>query len=685
MRSTAPSPDPSDPGGAADEPPDRRAWLGAVCLLLLHFALAVGGKFTASTTADEAIHLAAGLSYWSHNDYRLHPENGNLPQRWAALPAWLGGARLPPLEENHSWRVSSAWGIGRQMFHELGQDHFPILLSGRAMIALFSVATGALVFRLAWRFFGRAGAFVSLTLFAFSPDFLAHGALATSDACMTFFLLAATWLWWRHLHDGRARTWLLSALTLGLAFVAKFSAPLLVVGMVGTAVARALHPAPWHFAGLTLVRPTTKLLAAVGSAVGHAAIVGVVIWASYGFRFAAAHPDLPPMAHFVRVWETFAGTTGPVGRIVQFAATWRLLPEAFLFGFDYVLLMMKTRSAFLNGDYSFTGWRSFFVWTLLLKTTLPVLFAAAAGSVLLLRRLAASPARWAALYPATPLLLFFAIYWATSIASQLNIGHRHILPIYPVLFIAAGALGPWLASRRRVLAAGVAALLAWQAVEAIRIAPHHLAYFNPLGGGPAQGWRRLVDSSLDWGQDLPALQRWLERHAPPDEPVFLSYFGSGDPDYYGIRAHRTAPVGWAVPDHVLTPYTPGIYCISATILQQVYGSPPGPFTPELERKFQELRGAEEAIVRYSRDAAVRAELEAGTPPGTWPELVRRYDALRLARLCSYLRARDPDAHAGYSILIYRLTAEEVRVATRGSASELGRMIERAVAARSGEP
>ncbi len=685
MPAPAPTQATTPPGVGSFPAPGRRAWLAAACLLLLHFALAVGGKFSASTTSDELVHVTAGLSYWTNHDYRLHPENGILAQRWAALPAWLGGARFAPLDNNPAWEASSAWSIGQQVFHHLGQDHFPLLMSGRAMIALFSVATGALLFLLSWRFFGGAGAFVSLILFVFSPDFLAHGALATSDACMTFFFFAATWLWWRHLHDSRWRTWWLSAVTLGLAFVAKFSAPLLVFVMVGTAVARALHPAPWQIGHRVLTGRAAKLLAAVLSALAHAAVVALVIWACYGFRYTAFAPGLPPAAHFIRPWEVFVGETGVAGEFARAVAAWRLLPEAFLYGFDYVLYTVKMRSAFLNGDYSLTGWRTFFLWTFLLKTTLPVMLASLAAGAWLLRRLVRSPDRWAALYPATPFLLFFGIYWASSVASQLNIGHRHILPIYPILFLAAGALGPWLVSRQRVLAAGVAGLLAWQAAEAIRIAPHHLAYFNPIGGGPANGWRHLVDSSLDWGQDLPALKRWLDRHTRPEETVFLSYFGTGDPDYYGIRANQTAPVGWTLRNIVLTPYTAGVYCISATILQQVYSSPAGPFTPAMERQYQELRGAEEAIFRYSRDPAVRAELERETPREKWLELIQRYDALRLARLCSYLRVRTADGHAGYSILIHRLTAEEVRIVTAGSASELSRLIERAVTTRHAAP
>ena len=218
--------------------------LAVAALLAVHFALAVGSKRNASTTGDEIVHLTAGFSYWQNHDYRLHPENGILPQRWAALPTWWAGATFPPLNDNEYWRHSEAAVIGHQFFYETGEDHFPRLMAARAMIALFSVATGLLVFFWARRLFGNPGALVSLSFFVFCPTFLAHGALATSDACMAFFFLAAAGAWWRHLHDGRGRIWWLCALLLGLAFVSKYSAVLLIPMMVVMACVRAFAHAP---------------------------------------------------------------------------------------------------------------------------------------------------------------------------------------------------------------------------------------------------------------------------------------------------------------------------------------------------------------------------------------------------------------------------------------------------------
>lgn len=657
-------------------------WVIASVLLTLHFGIAVGSKRTASTTSDELVHLTAGVSYWKNHDYRLHPENGNLPQRWAALPVVALGATFPKLEGNDYWRYSDVWNVGHQFFYESGEDHFPRLMAGRAMIALFSVGTGLMVFLWSRHFFGPVGALVSLTFFAFSPDFLAHGALVTSDVCMTFFFLAAAGTWWWHLHDRRWYVWCLSAVTLGLAFVAKYSAVLLVPMMILMAAARAWSAEPWSFGRWQWHTRGGKFGFAAVSALGHAAVVLAVIWAFYGFRYSAFNPALPPAADFIRPWADYVGRTGVIGEATRALAALRALPEGFLYGFDYVLATTQIRAAFLNGEHSITGWRSFFVWTFLLKTTFPVLL----GTVLVVgyaargaRRAGLRAEVWRHVYPWTPLLALIAVYGATSIMSRLNIGHRHILPLYPPLFIALGLLGSATVARSLRQVIPLAVLLGWQAWDAIRIAPHHLAYFNALAGGPANGWRHLVDSSLDWGQDLPALKRWLAANAGTS-PVYLSYFGTGQPTYYGFSARRLTFVNNFGFEHPYVALEPGIYAISATILQQVYSPVPPPWTPEREKEYQELRRLEPLFAAYSGDSTRRVELLRSAPAERWRTGIQRHELLRMARLTSYLRVRGPDANAGHSILIFRLTAEEIQAATAGSWSEWSRLLERAAAA-----
>ncbi|MSU66208.1 MAG: phospholipid carrier-dependent glycosyltransferase [Opitutus sp.] len=645
----------------------------AVLLALAHAVLALTATVEKSMTSDEIAHLTAGQAYNTFGDFRLQPENGNLPQRWVALPATLGRTPLPPTSTS-DWREADVWNYGHAFFYERAAPAGTLLFAGRAMVALFSAAIGLLVFFWSRSLFGRRGAFLSLLLLVLCPSFLAHGALATSDIVMTFFFLAAVSAWWRHLERPGTGPALLSALVFSLACVAKFSAVFLVpmFGLIALVwVAGRTRAEGWR----------TPLLRLVRSSALHAAVAWATIWLFYGFRFEPFTPGLAEGANYNHGWGWLLSDLGWPRPIIVGLKEWHALPDAFLYGFTFVVQFAKQRGAFLNGEYSIHGWPGFFPYAFLVKTTIPFLLLLAATAVVGWRRLrpAGASAALHRLRPLTPLLVLFAVYWAVSVTSHLNIGHRHILPIYPVLFIAAGAAGTWLDLRRPLAVFFVGALVLWHGVESWRIRPHYLAYFNAFAGGPANGWRHLVDSSLDWGQDLPGLQRWLDAHAPR-ERVFLAYFGTGDPEYEGIRATMlpTLPeVGLPRRWHALAA---GVYAVSATMLQQVYSPVHGDWTQERENEFQQLRALEPLLLAYQNDPLRRAELLRDAPAEKWTSGWKRYELLRFARLCHVLRARTADASIGYSIRVYRLSAADFTAAT-GTIHEWRTLIERAV----GEP
>jgi 4-amino-4-deoxy-L-arabinose transferase-like glycosyltransferase len=566
------------------------------------------------------------------------------------------------------------WNYGHVFFYEgnLSTDEF--LFLGRAMIALVSAATGLLIFFWSRALFGWRGAFLSLGLFVFSPTFLAHGALATSDVVMTFFFLAAVGAFWRHLEKPGTAGAALSALTLGVAFVAKFSAvvlPLMFAAIALVWFVSRRRSQGWRAPFVRLVRITLV----------HGIVAWLTIWAFYGFRFSAFAPGLADSASFNHGWNWLLSGMGWSAKIIWGLKEHHVLPEAWLYGLTFVIQFSKARGAFLNGDYSVTGWVSFFPFAFVAKTTIPFLiilgttFGLAIQAFLGRLRSSGTELALSWLKPLTPLVVLFFVFWAVSLISHLNIGHRHLLPIYPVLFIAAGWLGRSFNPSRPCFGLFVSAVVAWHAMESLRIRPHYLAYFNQLVGGPINGWRHLVDSSLDWGQDLPTLAEWLRRNrARPDEAVFLAYFGTGEPGYEGIDATRL----FRLPDfgklHSWRALTKGTYCVSATLLQQVYAAEHR-WTLPLERQYQELRVLEATFVEYSSNPLRRAELNRDTPPEKWANLWKRYELLRFMRLCSYLQVRPADANAGYSILIYRLSANQVYAATAGSLADWQRLID----------
>jgi hypothetical protein len=660
--------------------PRRSAFITAcvAALLAIHFWLGVSATFQKSVTADETAHLTGGYSYWKFNDYRLQPENGNLPQRWAALPLLIEKPRLDPGSEPFLWSLSHVWLISQRFLFETGNNTDFMLATARACMALWSVATGLLVFVWSRRLWGDAAGLFSLSLYAFSATTLTHGPLVTSDMTVTFFLLAAAGAYWRHLERLTPGTLALSLAATGFAAVAKFSFLLLIPVFGLLLLWRWLEtkPLPLSFGGQTRLVTTRKARAGLilASAALHILAAWFIIWLFFGFRFSAFAPGLPAAFKYYIPWEVVMPQHGFWQKFIMTSRAWHLLPDAYLQGFSYVRYAAEERSAFLNGAYSNTGWFYFFPYAFLVKTPLPELaaYAAALLAALLHWRKKNGREILADLRRVAPLLVLFGVYWAFSLTSHLNIGHRHILPVYPVLFILAGVLVR--PAARWVWRAGAGALACTAAVSAFSIYPHYLAYFNLFAGGPDQGYRHLIDSSSDWGQDLPGIARWLRENQHPGEAAYISYFGMGDPRYEGITAKPLAPYYY---HHRLRQWfelKPGIYCIGATLLQDAYSPWRGRWTGGHEGIYQVLL------------KNIRAELSAGTRK-PWIEDFAEGDAkplanlerLRFARLTSYLRLRRPDAIIGHSTFIYRLSAEEVNIVVDGSLEALAGLMERALA------
>ncbi len=627
-----------------------------------------------SVTFDEIAHLTAGHIYNKRGDFRFQPENGNLPQRWAALPIQWINPRLPETTNNPEWQHANIWVVGREFLYRSGNNTDLMIFAGRAMISLFSAATGLLIFFWARRLFGWKCAFVSLGFFAFSPTFLAHGSLATSDATMAFFFLAAVSAWWWHLERPSPLRLLLSSVTLGLACVAKFSAVLLGPMLSLLALLHLLGEAR---KGHDVPRAILRLLS-LGFV--HGLVAWCIIWAFYDFRFSA-HESAQTL-QFVRPWSSLLDDGTLRESIFASLRSWHVLPEAFIYGAAFVDEFSQNRIAFFRGELGVDGWPEFFPFAFLVKTSLPVLVVTATGLVFWCRQALRSRTRAAAanqLWLVAPLLTLLALYWIAALGSSLNIGHRHILPTFPVLFILIGGVPLLFSSARRLGWTFLLICSGWHIGESFAIRPHYLAYFNQIIGGPQRAYWHLVDSSLDWGQDLPGLSRWLQAHRAPDEPVYLEYFGMGDPTYEGINAQPLTPSSEIPQADPWRALQPGLYCISATALQQPQPYPRRGWGPGMEAIYQNLH----LIARHVRDPAAGPAVvisQEGITAAQLSAAGNDYARLRFQRLSTYLKVRRPEATIGYSIFVYRLDADELKAATEGSASDLAAVVEEAVAA-----
>ncbi|WP_162525240.1 ArnT family glycosyltransferase [Rariglobus hedericola] len=654
--------------------PSRSAFITACVAMLLafHFWLGVSATFEKCVTNDETAHLTAGYSYWKFNDYRLQPENGNLPQRWAALPLLFQKPRLKPADRPLWWEVSDVWMISNAFFFKSGNNTDFMLASARAMMMLWSVATGLLVFIWGRRLWGDAGGLLGLALYVFSATTLAHGPLVTSDMTVTFFLLAAVGAYWRHMEHMNAGSVCLSLVVTGIAAVAKFSF-LILLPVYGILILwRLAESTPISIAWGRKVWLAQTLKSRAGyilvSVILHASTAWFVIWMSFGFRFDACGSTVPSLTQYYMSWDMVMPTHGFWHVLISVSRNCHLLPDAYLQGFSYVLHASQERSAFLNGEYSNTGWVSFFPFTFLVKTPPAELLAIVLTGCAIIAHWRAKCLSLANVRRVAPLLVLFVVYWAFSLTSNLNIGHRHILPVYPALFIICGLLVRPAASAVIKWLAGTIIVIA--AITAFNSYPNYLSYFNFICGGPTQGYKHLVDSSLDWGQDLPGLQLWLQAHRKQDENVYLSYCGMGNPRYEGIQADTLSPFYDNHQQKNWIELQPGLYCISATLLQDTYSPWRGAWTLQHEQSYQMMLHRIRPEIAAGKRSSLITQYGDSDAQAVWA-----LDRLRFARLTTYLRLRKPDAMVNYSILVYKLSQDEVYTAVDGSLSSLAHMIE----------
>jgi hypothetical protein len=521
----------------------RRTAAALSAFAVVFIALSVSSYTQKSATWDEPQHLTAGYLALRAADWRTDPEHPPFLRMWAALPLLLmRGIRydtavidpVPP----EAWAGMGQFEYAHWFLYKLN-DADRLLYAARFMIVLLGVLLGVLLFAWANELFGFWPATVALALYTLEPNLLAHSGLVTTDFGLTCFAFGTVYFAWRYSRRPGAGNLAGLAGFFALAQASKFSALLLGPVVAALLLARRLRE-------LGRVAAVCVLLALAS---------WVVIWAVYGFRHRPS--DSPGWRFDFRQSELVMERVPRLGKLLGWMDERRLLPNAYLQGLLLGQAKAQKRAAFFAGEYSTEGWWYFFPVAFLMKVPVAVLGVFAAGLVMCARE-------WRKLARDELFVLVpFVVFFAAAMAAKLNIGLRHVLPVFPFALL----VGAKLFQQRRWLRVGAPVVLLLAAAELARVYPHYLAFFNQLVGGPRNGHRFLVDSNLDWGQDLKTLKRWMDAHGV--QQVNLSYFGTADPDYYKIRCTHLpgAPFFARVSDNVALP---GHVAVSATNLRGVY-------------------------------------------------------------------------------------------------------------------
>jgi hypothetical protein len=544
-----------------------------LCLLvfaIVFLALTVSSYVRESATWDEPQHLIAGYNALKFHDYRVDPEHPPFIRLWAALPLLTrDGIQINP--QGIDPTATAGWFMNRQFFfcHNalyLSNDADRMLYAARFMMVLLGVLLGVLLFCWASELFGFWPATVVLGFYTLEPNILAHCRLVTTDFGVACFGFGVAYFLWRTAHRLSMGNLLGLAAFFALAQSSKFSAVLLGPVVLLLLVARACQESTWPVRIGKVGNLSTQWKRLLAAAIIFASLVvaaWAAIWMAYDFRYLpSAAPDWRMEFHKdPQVLQLIPTLTKAVAWVDEH----HLLPNAYSEGFLLGQVKAQKRMAFLAGSYRTDGWWWFFPFAFLIKTPISVIVLFVVGIIL-------AASRWRSLIDdAAYALLPLAAFLGAAMLAKLNIGLRHILPIYPFVLLLAGyAIARLCAARRKPFRFMLAALWLLAIVEFAFVCPHYLAFFNQFVGGPRNGYKYLVDSNIDWGQDLKGLKHWMDQHDV--HHVNLSYFGTADPDYYKINCTYLPGGPFFDEKRLSNPTLPGFVAVSITNLRGVYFS-----------------------------------------------------------------------------------------------------------------
>ena len=556
----------SDPSLAVvQQPVVRKSWTTypLVAFLLIIFALqAFTSAVQKSNTWDESAHLLCGYAYLKKGMDWLEPSHPPFGRLLATLPLLF----LPlddQLERVNTYEAANSnfYPASLVFLFENRISGEKLLALCRMMVILLGVILGLYVYRWAMLLYGPKGGLLALFLYSLSPNILAHARLVTTDFPATALAFIAMYYFWSFTRQPGMKRAVTAGLFLGLAFATKYNTFFVLLPMATWALWAVVSPLR-RDPVVGQFRQIVLGLLSIGAA------AYIAIWGLYGFHFRSPLYQKRVTQGAIYSWEKNRPSFPLLASAVNGCRQARILPESYLYGLCRLLSRSQEgHGAYLMGRISSTGWWYYFILAFLFKTPVSIL-------LLLLATLLFYPKVQQATWSSLNFLLLPAVvvFFFTS-EQNINIGLRHVLPAYPFLLVLIARVVQYRSKHQKVARWILGLLCIWAVWEAVLIHPHYLAYFNGLVGGPSGGRYMLVDSNLDWGQDLKGLKGYMEHHGI--RKVKLAYFGLSDPAYYGIDYDL-------LPSYAIKGQPPckeenpavlelkGTMAVSATLLQGLY-------------------------------------------------------------------------------------------------------------------
>lgn len=459
-------------------------WVALVACLGLFVAQALLASPRKSAAFDEEYHVAAGYAYLKTGDFRMSTSHPPLVNALSAAPLLLRDDISLPTDSD-AWAQSDYFIFSDLFLWHANDNPQSILEWARWPVIALGTLLALGLFFWARQMLNPLAGWLALLLAVFDPNLLANARLVTTDLGLTCFMLLAIWWLWRWLKRPSPLNFILTGILVGCTLAAKFTG-LLILPML--ALIMLLYPGYTHRRWLALI--------------GIGLIGYATLWAVFGFDVGpvpgfALQVPIPAPFYPYSVWDTF------------------------------MVIEEQPKPAYLLGAISDRGWWYYFPVALAVKTPLPTLLLALWGAVVMLRKRGwrASSVVWVP----------FVLYLGLAMTGRITIGYRHILPVVPFLLTMAAHVGlvlRWDTRASRVAPVVAGLLVVWTAVGTLRLFPHQEAFFNEIAGGPENGAAWLVDSNIDWGQDLILLRDLLAERGI--ETVNLGYFGTALPERYGI-------------------------------------------------------------------------------------------------------------------------------------------------------